>query len=94
MSLAEGAKTAITEFYSDRNTWPTDNAEAGLAGPTDISGNAVTSVTVAGNAITVQFNAMVNSQTLILEGTANDGSFTWTCNTGTVENRWRPARCR
>ena len=30
LSLAGGAKTAVTEFYSSQGTWPAGNANAGF----------------------------------------------------------------
>ncbi len=31
LSLAGGAKSALTEYYASNNKWPSDNAEAGIA---------------------------------------------------------------
>ncbi|MDR1423982.1 MAG: pilin [Azoarcus sp.] len=93
MGLAEAAKTGVTEFYADNNAWPTTNAEAGIDG--NIVGNAVSSVTVgAGGQITIQYDAKVNSQTVLLIPADNGGSISWSCDTGTVDPKWRPARCR
>ncbi|MDR3385472.1 MAG: pilin, partial [Rudaea sp.] len=57
--LADGAKTAFAEFYSNRGTYPTSNASAGLATNTSIVGNYVKSVDVATTAgkITVTYNS-------------------------------------
>ena len=45
--LASGAKMAVAEYFNTNGTFPADNAEAGLADATDISGNYVESVTVS-----------------------------------------------
>ena len=94
LGLAEAAKSGISEYYADKGVWPADNAAAGLAAATAIKGNAVTSVTVAGNAITIQYDSKVLGQTLVLEATANAGSIEFTCTGGTVDAKYRPARCR
>ena len=46
LSLAGGAKVAVTEFSQDSGAFPADNDEAGLSTDTDIEGKYVTSVTV------------------------------------------------
>src|SRR5690554_1438062 len=59
LSLASGAKAAVTEYTSSENAFPADNAEAGLADATDINGNAVKSVEVDDGLITITFDAKV-----------------------------------
>ena len=58
LSLAGGAKAAVTEYFQDRGDWPTANAGAtgaGIAAPGEITGKYVASVTVnddaAGNGV-------------------------------------------
>ena len=98
LTLAEGQKSAVTEYRSDRGAWPTSNAMAGVA--SSISGKYVASVVVGANgAITATMKATgvnndIKGKTLILVPTDNKGSFTWTCNTGTVEQKFRPSTCR
>ena len=98
LTLAEGQKSAVTEYRSDRGAWPTSNTEAGVA--SSISGKYVASVVVGANgAITATMKATdvnndIKGKTLILVPTDNNGSFTWTCNTGTVEQKFRPSTCR
>ena len=93
MALAAAAKVAVTEYYASEGAFPADNATAGLDAA--IVGNAVTSVVNAGGTITVTFNAKVTAgATLILVPTAAGGSITWTCNTGTVDDKYLPANCR
>ncbi|EPH8578883.1 pilin [Neisseria gonorrhoeae] len=45
--LAEGQKSAVTEYYLNHGTWPKDNTSAGVASPGEIKGKYVESVTVA-----------------------------------------------
>ena len=93
LSLADGAKTAMAEFYSNRGYFPTANGSAGLATPASISGNYVGSVNVATTpgAITITYgvnggtggakaNSNIVGKTLMLSAiTAGGGSITWTC---------------
>jgi type IV pilus assembly protein PilA len=46
LSLADGAKTAVAEYYTNKGVPPTDNAVAGLAAAASIGGNYVASVGV------------------------------------------------
>ena len=98
LTLAEGQKSAVIEYFSDRGAWPTSNTEAGVA--SSISGKYVASVQVgaAGIITATMKSAGVNNdikgKTLILVPTDNNGSFTWTCNTGTAEQKFRPSTCR
>lgn len=95
LSLAGGAKTAVTEYYSSEGDWPSDNAAAGIAQASSIKGNAVDSVTVDGSKITVAFNQKVESgATIELKGSDNGGSIDWSCKDGTLVSKYRPANCR
>ena len=46
LSLADGAKTAVAEYYTNKNSTPTDNPTAGLAKDVSIGGSYVVSVGV------------------------------------------------
>ena len=49
ITLMEGQKSAVVEYYADKGAWPTTNAEAGIAGATDIKGKYVAKVEVGSN---------------------------------------------
>ena len=100
-SLASGAKTAVAERYADTGSFTgITNANAGLSAAGSITGKYVTSVTVAGNAITalMKSTASVSSKvqggTLILTGTDEGGSIKWQCNTGSIDDKFLPSVCR
>ncbi|ENS5751944.1 prepilin-type cleavage/methylation domain-containing protein, partial [Neisseria gonorrhoeae] len=44
--LAEGQKSAVTEYYLNHGKWPKNNDSAGVASASDIKGKYVKSVTV------------------------------------------------
>ncbi|ENV6199241.1 pilin, partial [Neisseria gonorrhoeae] len=53
--LAEGQKSAVTEYYLNHGEWPENNTSAGVASsPTDIKGKYVKSVTVAKGVVTAE----------------------------------------
>ncbi|ENW1168610.1 pilin, partial [Neisseria gonorrhoeae] len=54
MLLAEGQKSAVTEYYLNNGKWPEDNDKAGVASASDIKGKYVESVTVANGVVTAQ----------------------------------------
>ena len=104
LNLSGGAKTAVTEFFQDRGTLPTNNAEAGVAASGDIEGNYVSQVNVTNGVITITYssaapqeaNAAINNATLTLTpNTANAGSVDWNCANGSgLVNKHLPAACR
>lgn len=97
--LADGAKTAIAEYYSSQGKMPADNAAAGLAESPSISGKYVSSVDVSGGRITVAFdtaaaNSAIRDKVLILMPAADAGALTWSCTDSTVPDRDLPMSCR
>ena len=98
LTLAEGQKSAVTEYRSDRGAWPTTNAMAGVA--SSISGKYVASVEVGAEGIITatmkssDVNNDIKGGTLILTPTDQNGSFTWTCTEGDIEPKFRPSTCR
>ncbi|WP_374325642.1 pilin [Aquipseudomonas alcaligenes] len=99
LSLASGAKTSVTEFYSSMGRFPENNTSAGLAAANLINGNAVTQVEVGnGGMITITFNDKVeNGDTLNLSPFTSAGSVKWKCKAtgGTaVDAKFRPSNCR
>jgi len=103
--LADGAKTSIAEYFSNKGTYPTDNASAGLASAGSIQGKYVASVTVTGGVISALFasaapqraNTAIDGDNLQFSpvGTATAGSIKWTClTTSTVPPKYLPTVCR
>ncbi|WP_404559085.1 pilin, partial [Neisseria gonorrhoeae] len=54
--LAEGQKSAVTEYYLNNGKWPADNGAAGVASASDIKGKYVKEVKVANGVVTAQMN--------------------------------------
>ncbi|HFB1705313.1 TPA: pilin [Neisseria gonorrhoeae] len=83
--LAEGQKSAVTEYYLNHGEWPKDNASAGVAStPTDIKGKYVQKVEVNNGVVTAQMNPSgvnkeIQGKRLSLWGRRQDGSVKWFC---------------
>ncbi|EMT3746996.1 pilin, partial [Neisseria gonorrhoeae] len=83
--LAEGQKSAVTEYYLNNGKWPKDNDEAGVASPaSNIKGKYVQSVTVANGVVTAQMksdgvNKEIKNKKLSLWARRQDGSVKWFC---------------
>ncbi|HFC0912729.1 TPA: pilin, partial [Neisseria gonorrhoeae] len=83
--LAEGQKSAVTEYYLNNGIWPENNASAGVAStPTDIKGKYVESVTVTNGVVTAKMkpsgvNKEIQGKKLSLWAKRENGSVKWFC---------------
>ncbi|ENV9068242.1 pilin, partial [Neisseria gonorrhoeae] len=82
--LAEGQKSAVTEYYLNHGIWPKDNTSAGVANPTEIKGKYVKSVTVAKGVVTAEMastgvNKEIQGKRLSLWAKRENGSVKWFC---------------
>ncbi|ENS8467459.1 hypothetical protein DNN17_001947, partial [Neisseria gonorrhoeae] len=82
--LAEGQKSAVTEYYLNHGEWPKDNTSAGVANPTDIKGKYVESVTVTNGVVTATMlssgvNKEIQGKRLSLWARREAGSVKWFC---------------
>ncbi|EMS1760054.1 pilin [Neisseria gonorrhoeae] len=82
--LAEGQKSAVTEYYLNHGKWPENNDSAGVASPSDIKGKYVESVTVENGVVTAKMlssgvNKEIQGKKLSLWAKRQDGSVKWFC---------------
>ncbi|ENV6579223.1 pilin [Neisseria gonorrhoeae] len=83
--LAEGQKSAVTEYYLNHGEWPENNDKAGVASSaTDIKGKYVQSVTVANGVVTAEMNSTgvnkeIKGKRLSLWARRENGSVKWFC---------------
>ncbi|HGM2050657.1 TPA: pilin, partial [Neisseria gonorrhoeae] len=82
--LAEGQKSAVTEYYLNHGEWPENNTSAGVASPGEIKGKYVESVTVAKGVVTATMksdgvNKEIKGKKLSLWAKRQDGSVKWFC---------------
>ncbi|ENX7272792.1 pilin [Neisseria gonorrhoeae] len=82
--LAEGQKSAVTEYYLNHGEWPKDNGDAGVASASEIKGKYVKSVTVENGVVTAEMastgvNKEIQGKRLSLWAKRQDGSVKWFC---------------
>ncbi|WP_461241785.1 pilin [Neisseria gonorrhoeae] len=82
--LAEGQKSAVTEYYLNHGKWPENNDSAGVASASKIIGKYVKSVTVTNGVVTAQMkpsgvNNEIKDKRLSLWAKREDGSVKWFC---------------
>ncbi|RNJ89081.1 prepilin-type cleavage/methylation domain-containing protein [Neisseria meningitidis] len=82
--LAEGQKSAVTEYYLNHGIWPSNNSSAGVASSSEIKGKYVEKVEVAKGVITAEMkssgvNKEIQGKKLSLWAKRQDGSVKWFC---------------
>ncbi|HFA8242782.1 TPA: pilin [Neisseria gonorrhoeae] len=82
--LAEGQKSAVTEYYLNNGEWPENNTSAGVASPADIKGKYVKEVKVENGVVTATMassnvNKEIKDKRLSLWAKRQDGSVKWFC---------------
>ncbi|EMU2347103.1 pilin, partial [Neisseria gonorrhoeae] len=82
--LAEGQKSAVTEYYLNHGEWPKDNTSAGVASSADIKGKYVKEVEVKNGVVTATMksdgvNKEIQGKKLSLWGRRENGSVKWFC---------------
>ncbi|HFB3402473.1 TPA: pilin, partial [Neisseria gonorrhoeae] len=82
--LAEGQKSAVTEYYLNHGEWPKDNDSAGVASASKIIGKYVQKVEVAKGVVTATMksdgvNKEIKDKKLSLWAKREDGSVKWFC---------------
>ncbi|EMR8266737.1 pilin [Neisseria gonorrhoeae] len=82
--LAEGQKSAVTEYYLNNGKWPKNNGDAGVASPAEIKGKYVESVTVTNGVVTAEMksdgvNNEIKDKRLSLWAKRENGSVKWFC---------------
>ncbi|ENX7950712.1 prepilin-type cleavage/methylation domain-containing protein [Neisseria gonorrhoeae] len=82
--LAEGQKSAVTEYYLNHGTWPADNGAAGVASSSSIKGKYVKEVKVENGVVTAQMassnvNNEIKDKRLSLWAKRENGSVKWFC---------------
>ncbi|EMS3224115.1 pilin [Neisseria gonorrhoeae] len=90
--LAEGQKSAVTEYYLNNGEWPKDNDSAGVASASTIKGKYVKEVKVAKGVVTAQMassnvNKEIKDKRLSLWARRQDGSVKWFCGQPVKRNK-------
>ncbi|MBH5983030.1 pilin [Neisseria meningitidis] len=82
--LAEGQKSAVTEYYLNHGIWPSNNSDAGVATSSKIKGKYVKEVEVKNGVVTATMlssgvNNEIKGKKLSLWAKRQDGSVKWFC---------------
>ncbi|SBO68685.1 pilS cassette [Neisseria gonorrhoeae] len=82
--MAEGQKSAVTEYYLNNGEWPADNGAAGVASSSSIKGKYVKEVKVENGVVTATMNSSgvnkeIQGKKLSLWAKRQDGSVKWFC---------------
>ncbi|EGC52025.1 fimbrial protein [Neisseria meningitidis N1568] len=82
--LAEGQKSAVTEYYLNHGEWPSNNTSAGVASASKIKGKYVEKVEVKNGVVTATMlssgvNKEIQGRKLSLWAKRQDGSVKWFC---------------
>lgn len=110
LSLADGARIAMWDYYSQHGQYPISNSAAGMPSATLISGKYVTQLSISSSnpptsvQATITYGNLaaqqIQGKQLLLIGHANptgDG-LTWTCQTGaggqSIPSQYLPSSCR
>ncbi|HFC6393320.1 TPA: pilin [Neisseria meningitidis] len=82
--LAEGQKSAVTEYYLNHGIWPGGNSDAGVASSSTIKGKYVQKVEVNNGVVTATMlssgvNKEIKGKKLSLWAKRQNGSVKWFC---------------
>ncbi|HFB9729583.1 TPA: pilin, partial [Neisseria gonorrhoeae] len=82
--LAEGQKSAVTEYYLNHGKWPENNGAAGVASASEIKGKYVQKVEVNNGVVTAEMksdgvNKEIQGKKLSLWARRENGSVKWFC---------------
>jgi len=99
LGLSGPFKPAIVEFHNNNGAFPADNTAAGLAAPGDYAGKYVSSITVNGPVVSIQYgnsaNAHINGRIVTITAIDNLGSIRWDCSSGgAILDEYLPSACR
>ncbi|MFC5740830.1 pilin [Dyella tabacisoli] len=104
LTLAEGAKVALSAYHQSKGRWPKDNTQAGINSPTDLGDQSVDSITVKPEGmIELHFSsapphkakAQLSEKTLSLVPKRNpDESWAWSCKSDDIADKYLPESCR
>ena len=105
LSLASGARTAVTEYFQNTGDFPDSNTQAGISDATDITGRYVTQVSIGAGGdedglIRATFggdnaNQAIRTHSILLSPISRIGSVEWVCKHSTgLQPKHVPTNCR
>lgn len=102
ITLADGVKNGVTEYWTNNGSFGTSNESVGLPSAASISGKYTKSVGVTAQGIitaTVKSQSVakgIGGETLIFSAVTSAGSISWKCKAGatTLKEKFLPSACR
>ena len=99
LTLSGLFKPAVVEFHNNNGAFPADNIAAGLAAPGDCAGKYVSSVSVHGPVVSIQYgnsaSAQIDGRIVTVTAIDNLGSMGWDCSSGgVILDEYLPSACR
>lgn len=98
-TLAQGARVAVTEYYTSHGEFPADNEAAGLADGDSITARYVSGVHVVNGRVVVTYdtagtNRTIRDKLLVLTPSPSGATLSWSCGDSTLPARDLPRDCR
>jgi type IV pilus assembly protein PilA len=108
LNYSKSSQVAVAKYFEKNGILPTNNAQANLPDNntftnSDYQNDATLQIGEFGQIIiTISDNANnnknagtndISNQTIILEPNINQGSITWSCRSGSLDNMYRPENC-
>lgn len=101
IGLAAKDKTSISEYFLTKGTMPASTKTAGISEDANQSTylSKITFIYTDADTASVTYTLAnlqdnVDGDTIIFEGTGSASGVRWTCNTGTLQMKYRPSNCR
>lgn len=101
MVLADGARSTVTEYWSNNGGFASSNASYGLASAASITGKYVVSVTVDSDGlISTKMRGAgavskgIENKILLLSPIVDVGSVKWACKSNDMDSKYLPSSCR
>lgn len=97
-TLAGPLQKAVTEYYNDFGSFPTDNSDAGIAAANEFSGKFVDNVSIDQDEIQITFggdaSARISGRSLVVTAVPAQGSMSWSCSGGAaIPDTYLPTAC-
>ncbi len=94
LSLATPAKIAVAETVMTEHKLPDSQETTGFESPSPTLN--VKAITIgSGGVISINYTPLAGDGTILLvPSLKQNGELTWTCNTGSLRAKYRPASCR
>ncbi len=97
LNYSKSTQLAVTQYYQKNGVLPTSNTQAELPAANSVKHPFISTLKVGefGEIIITLSGSKesLSDKTIILEPNINNNNLTWTCNNGSLEDRYRPVSC-